>query len=77
MLGVIAQELETAGMGGLVNEHPDTVQKEDGSYEQTGTSHKSVKYSILYMKAIKALQETMTKVEKLETVAKSKGWDLS
>ena len=26
---------------------------------------------------IKALQETMTKVEKLETVAKSKGWDLS
>ena len=77
MLGVIAQELETAGMGGLVNEHPDTIQKEDGSYEQTGTSHKSVKYSILYMKAIKALQETMTKVEKLETVAKSKGWDLS
>ncbi len=77
MLGVIAQELETAGMGGLVNEHPDTVEKEDGTFEQTGTTHKSVKYSILYMKAIKALQETMTKVEKLETVAKSKGWDLS
>ena len=77
MLGVIAQELETAGMSGLVSEHTDSVEKEDGTFEQTGTTHKSVKYSILYMKAIKALQETMTKVEKLETVAKSKGWDLS
>ena len=77
MLGVIAQELETSGMGGLVQESPDTRPTEDGGFEQTGTSHKSVKYSILYMKAIKALQETMTKVEKLETVAKSKGWDLS
>ena len=32
----------------------------------TGTT-KSVKYSILYMKAIKALQEAMAKIEVLET----------
>ena len=28
---------------------------------------KSVKYSILYMKAVKALQEAMTRIETLET----------
>jgi len=28
---------------------------------------KSVKYSVLYMKAIKALQEAITKIETLET----------
>ena len=38
---------------------------------------KRVSYSVLYMKAVKALQEAMTRIETLETVAKSKGWDLS
>ena len=52
-IGVIAQELETAGMNGLVN------QQEDGT--------KFVKYSVLYMKAVKALQEAMTRIETLET----------
>lgn len=52
MIGVIAQDLETAGMNGLVSE-------KDGI--------KRVKYSILYMKAIKALQEAMAKIETLET----------
>ena len=28
---------------------------------------KSVKYSVLYMKAVKALQEAMTRIETLET----------
>ena len=28
--------------------------------------HKSVKYSIVWMKAVKALQEAMTRIEKLE-----------
>ena len=40
-------------MSGLVQENEDGV--------------KSVKYSILYMKAIKALQEAMTRIETLET----------
>ena len=52
-IGVIAQELEEAGMGGLVAER-----------EETG--YKGVKYSILYMKAIKAIQEQQTIIEDLK-----------
>jgi hypothetical protein len=53
-IGVIAQELEASGMSGLVDtpENPDEM--------------KSVKYSILYMKAVKALQEAMDRIETLE-----------
>jgi len=58
MLGVVAQELEASGMTGLVKTAND---------EDTGEEIKSVKYSVLYMKAIKALQETIAKVEALET----------
>ena len=32
-----------------------------------GDNVKEVKYSVLYMKAIKALQEAMTKIETLES----------
>ena len=59
-IGVIAQELETSDMSGLVEEikwNKETV--------------KTVKYSILYMKAIKALQEAMTRIETLETEVKA------
>ena len=63
LLGVIAQEVETAGMGGLVNESADT----DKNMNDLGTTTKSVNYSILYMKAVKALQEAMTRIETLET----------
>ena len=62
-LGVIAQEVETAGMSGLVNESPDI----DADGNDLGTVTKGVKYSILYMKAVKALQEAMTRIETLET----------
>ena len=62
-LGVVAQELEAAGMGGLVTTRAD--RDEDGV--DLGTTTKSVKYSVLYMKAVKALQEAMTKIETLET----------
>ena len=59
-IGVVAQELEASGMSGLVKT------KDDGM--------KSVKYSILYMKAIKALQEAVTRIETLEAeVAALKG----
>jgi hypothetical protein len=51
-IGVVAQELEEAGMHGLVNEN------EDGM--------KSVKYSVLYMKAIKAIQEQQQLIESLQ-----------
>ena len=119
-IGVVAQELETAGMNGLVNhsepeaEHikmssefgtlytsddaetkdgndavlyvADDQEVIDGNAEigdiKTEATHskkvgevktttdekvRSVKYSVLYMKAIKALQEAMTRIETLET----------
>ena len=62
-LGVVAQEVEAAGMTGLVKNNPDI--GEDG--EDLGTTTKAVKYSILYMKAVKALQEAMNRIETLET----------
>ena len=63
MLGVIAQEVEEAGMTNLVDDEID--RDDDGN--ALGTSTKSFKYSILYMKAVKALQEAMTRIETLET----------
>jgi len=61
-LGVIAQDLEEAGMSGLVNDNPDIIDGKD-----QGTVTKSVKASVLYMKAVKALQESMERIETLET----------
>ena len=60
-IGVVAQDLEAAGMSGLVKETPDIIDNVD-----QGTVTKSVKYSVLYMKAIKCLQEAMAKIEVLE-----------
>ena len=57
-IGVIAQELEASGMGGLVKTNP----KDDENKEE----FKAVKYTVLYMKAIKALQEAMARIETLE-----------
>jgi len=51
-IGVIAQETEQVSAG-LVQEDSEGI--------------KSVKYSVLYMKAVKALQEAIAKIETLET----------
>jgi hypothetical protein len=51
-IGTIAQDLEAAGMQGLVD------------IDEDGT--KSVKYSIINVKAIRALQEAMQRIEALE-----------
>jgi len=59
-LGVIAQEVEAAGMTGLVDDKPDV----DGDLE--GPSTKIVKYTMIYLKAVKALQEAMDRIETLE-----------
>ena len=72
-IGLVAQEAETVSPG-LIDEHPDyeevEVTDEEGNVKTerqlTGTSTKSIKYSVLYMKAIKALQEAMTRIETLE-----------
>ena len=61
-LGVVAQEVETVSPG-LVSESPDL----DADGNDLGTVTKSVNYSVLYMKAVKALQEAMTRIETLET----------
>ena len=62
MLGVVAQEIETISPG-LISE---VVDRDPNTNESLGTTTKEVKYSILYMKAIKALQEAMTRIETLE-----------
>jgi len=61
-IGVIAQELEKSGMNGLVEKTEWTDPEDILKKEKV----KTVKYSILYMKAIKALQEAMTRIETLE-----------
>jgi hypothetical protein len=60
-IGVIAQEIEQISPG-LVYETPD--RDEEGN--DLGTVTKSVNYSVLYMKAVKALQEAMERIETLE-----------
>ena len=57
-IGVIAQELEASGMGGLVKTKPKG--------EEHKEELKVVKYTVLYMKAVKALQEAMARIETLE-----------
>jgi hypothetical protein len=60
-IGLVAQEVELVSPG-LVSESPDL--DEDGN--DLGTVTKSVNYSVLYMKAVKALQEAMERIETLE-----------
>jgi hypothetical protein len=61
-LGVVAQEVELVSPG-LVSESPDR----DAEGNDLGTVTKGVNYSVLYMKAVKALQEAMERIETLET----------
>ena len=61
LVGVVAQQVETVSPG-LVDESVDR----DKNDNDLGTTTKSVKYSVLYMKAVKALQEAMERIEQLE-----------
>ena len=58
MLGVVAQEAELVC--------PNLVDTEVSLQEGEEKEYKSFKYSVLYMKAIKALQEAQTRIETLE-----------
>jgi hypothetical protein len=60
-IGLIAQEVELVAPG-LVTEAPDR----DAEGNDLGTVTKSVNYSVLYMKAVKALQEAIERIETLE-----------
>ena len=66
-IGVVAQELEEAGMDKLVREHP-AFESEISNNEDIneGDMVKSVQSSIIYMKAVKCLQEAIAKIETLE-----------
>lgn len=61
-IGLIAQDVEAISPG-LVEASAD----HDAEGNDLGTVTKSVKYSVLYMKAVKALQEAMERIETLET----------
>ena len=61
LIGLVAQEAETVSPG-LVKDKADV--DEDGN--DLGTVTKSIRYSVLYMKAVKALQEAMDRIETLE-----------
>ena len=75
MIGVIAQELEASGMSGLVKTKPNMNPPADGNgpdepvldADGNPTDYKVVKTSIIHMKAVKALQEAMARIESLET----------
>lgn len=60
-LGLIAQEVEKF-CPGLVGEIEET----DADGKRTGEITKSVAYSVVYMKAVGALQEAMKRIEALE-----------
>jgi len=77
-IGVVAQELEASGMDKLVREADPSegdirsstefgTLNEDGTVKEIKAKVKDVKYSVLYMKAVKALQEAMARIETLET----------
>ena len=76
-IGLIAQELEEAGMSKLVNHNDDLFYtekdqelgeipagKQIGDVKEVG--YKSVAYSVIHLKALKALQEAMDRIETLE-----------
>ncbi|MDB4576163.1 tail fiber domain-containing protein [bacterium] len=86
-IGLIAQEVEAAGMDKLVKESQPTEAdllsdpsfgeliddtdnpNDDGTFPQkirVDQTVKHMKYSVLYMKAIKCLQEAQTRIETLE-----------
>ena len=66
MLGLVAQEAEAVSAGLVKTENDIEIDEKSGEGKVIGQT-KYLKYSILYMKAIKALQEAMAKIEILET----------
>tara|TARA_Y100000004_G_scaffold111946_1_gene125685 strand:- start:850 stop:4704 length:3855 start_codon:yes stop_codon:yes gene_type:complete len=61
-IGLIAQEVEETSPGLVV----DNIDRDDEG-KDLGTVTKTLRYSVLHIKALKALQEAMAKIEVLET----------
>ena len=66
MLGLVAQEAEAVSAGLVKTNNDIEIDESTGEGKVTGQT-KYLKYSILYMKAIKALQEAQTRIETLES----------
>ena len=58
---------------GTLYEDGDTIPKgkQIGDVKEIKSKVKSIGYSVLYMKAVKALQEAMTRIETLEAKVKT------
>jgi len=65
-IGLIAQEAEIVSPSLVFESQDQEEDAETGEIKDKGTTTKSVKYSVLYMKAIKCLQEAIAKIETLE-----------
>lgn len=65
MIGIVAQDAAAISPG-LVSSSQDHEQNSDGSITELDTETLSVKNSVLYMKAIKALGEALERIEALE-----------
>ena len=66
-------DIRVASEFGTLYEDGDTIPegKEIGDIKEVKEQVKAISYSVLYMKAIKALQEAMAKIETLETKVKA------
>jgi len=69
-IGLVSQEVEAAGMAGLVEESPADEYQIAYNPALEGEKVKTMKYSVLYMKAVKALQEAIKRIETLEDEVK-------
>jgi len=68
---VLYKDGDTIPEGKKVGDVKTPASKVVGDIKEEKTTVKSVKYSVLYMKAIKALQEAMTRIETLEVKVKA------
>ena len=68
-----ANDIKHSAEFGTLYKEEDTIPegKKVGDVKEIKSNVKKVSYSVLYMKAIKALQEAMTRIETLETKVKS------
>ena len=66
-------DIESSSEFGTLYENGDEIpeNKQIGDVKERKTTVKGIKYSILYLKAVKALQEAMTRIETLEAKVKT------
>ena len=70
---ILSSDILSSSEFGTLYEDGDTIPdgKAIGDIKEVKEKVLGIKYSILYMKAIKALQEAMAKIETLETKVKA------